>query len=361
MTKLLDAYDAYKTFERNAYFTVCYDAIPSLLKLKLSLKETAENMETILKLLDPDSQQLTPVFKGWNTSDYKHADPKEDFATEYLFQSETAQLLVWVDLDADGLSVEFLYHLADPAVEQWILATNQRLRDTLGRVKKKTFRVLSHNSQRFFTKEVSIENFETVDISRQYNDNFQEINVLIDQAIQETASGLILLYGEPGTGKTSYIKHLISKFSDKSFIFIQNDFVKDLLKPEFISFLLNHRESILVIEDAEKVVISRESSQQGSVVSTILQLTDGLFSDFLNIKIICTFNTDIKKVDKALLRKGRMIAKYEFGPLKADKADALLETLGQEAQHQDMTLADIFRFRSKDFEEKQEKKKIGFK
>ena len=68
---------------------------------------------------------------------------------------------------------------------------------------------------------------------------------------------MILLHGDPGTGKTTYIKHLIYKFLDKEFIFIQNDFVRDLLKPSFISFLLQNKNAILIIEDAEKVVVTR--------------------------------------------------------------------------------------------------------
>lgn len=97
-----------------------------------------------------------------------------------------------------------------------------------------------------------------------------------------------------------------------------------MLHPDFISFLLKHQNAILIIEDAEKVLMSREQMNENSVVSTILQLTDGLFSDYLNIKIICTFNTSLDKIDKALLRKGRMIAYYEFKALIPEKANEIL-------------------------------------
>jgi ATP-dependent 26S proteasome regulatory subunit len=172
-------------------------------------------------------------------------------------------------------------------------------------------------------------------------------------------AGIILLHGESGTGKTSYIKHLISKYQDKEFIFIQNDFVKDLLKPSFISFLLHNKNAILVIEDAEKVVVSRENSGNDSVVSTILQLTDGLFSDFLNIKVICTFNTNIDRIDKALLRKGRMIAKYKFSPLSAEKTTRLAQKLGHENVTGSLTLADIFEMDKRGFDNTV-RKGIGF-
>ena len=185
------------------------------------------------------------------------------------------------------------------------------------------FKVLIAGDGGFYTDDVNTVDFQSVDISELYNDDFAEIDDIISQSLHKTESGMILLHGDPGTGKTTYIKHLICKFLDKDFIFIQDDFVKDLLKPSFVSFLLQNKNAILIIEDAEKVVVTRENAMNDSVVSTILQLTDGLFSDYLNIKIICTFNTNIERIDKALLRKGRMIAKYKFVPLSPIKTAAL--------------------------------------
>ncbi|MDD4149264.1 MAG: ATPase, partial [Bacteroidales bacterium] len=50
-----------------------------------------------------------------------------------------------------------------------------------------------------------------------------------------------------------------------------------------------------------------------------------LLSDALGIKLICTFNTNISKIDKALVRKGRMLTRYEFKELTIDKASVLSE------------------------------------
>jgi DNA polymerase III delta prime subunit len=211
----------------------------------------------------------------------------------------------------------------------------------------------------FNTEEVETNDFVAIDIHELYNDDFPEVDALISASIQKKESGMILLHGEPGTGKTTYIKHLISKFKEKKFIFIQNDFVKELLKPSFIAFLLQNRDALLIIEDAEKVVIARDNASDESVVSTLLQLTDGLFSDFLNIKIICTFNTNLDRIDKALLRKGRMIAKYNFMPLSAEKTAALAKKLGYENVGGSLTLADIFSYDQQSFS-KPIRKTIGF-
>ena len=221
------------------------------------------------------------------------------------------------------------------------------------------FEVLVFQDGTFSTEDVSTGDFKSINIGELYNDDFAEIDELITTALPRQESGIILLHGESGTGKTTYIKHLICRFKDLEFIFVQNDFVRDLLKPSFISFLIQHKNSILIIEDAEKVVIARENSTDDSVVSTILQLTDGLFSDFLNIKIICTFNTELDRIDRALLRKGRMIAKYHFSRLSAEKTAELAKKLGHDSVTGSLTLADIFEFEKRGFKSAV-KKAMGF-
>ena len=76
-------------------------------------------------------------------------------------------------------------------------------------------------------------------------------------------------------------------------------------------------------------------------MSNLLNLSDRLLSDGFHIQIICTFNADLPCSDKALLRKGRLIASYAFGPLARDKA--LANALGQtEPITEAMSLADIY-------------------
>ncbi|MGO8056094.1 hypothetical protein, partial [Rhizobium leguminosarum] len=60
-----------------------------------------------------------------------------------------------------------------------------------------------------------------------------------------------------------------------------------------------------------------------SSVSNLLNISDGLLADFLNVQLVCTFNSSLTFIDTALLRKGRLIAKYEFGKLGITKAQLL--------------------------------------
>lgn len=359
MAELIQAYDSYNEFEKEAYFVVCFDTLPSRLALETPLKVTKKNIERVLDLLNLEQQGMSLVFKYWKTDDSSNADTSKDFPYQYLFKSHDKHLLIWVSLDYDDLDVVFYYDLTDPAVEAWVLETNHQVRKTFGESKTPVFKVLSRNKHNFFTEDVRTDTFK-VDVGRFYNDDFEEVDNIILKSLETEKAGLILLHGTPGTGKTSYIKSLITRFDKKTFIFIQNEFVNELLHPDFISFMLKHRNAILIIEDAEKVITSRDRVNANSVVSTILQLTDGLFSDYLNIKIICTFNTSIDLIDKALLRKGRMIAYYDFKPLNDRKAKELMHSLGLETVGEEMTLADIFNYRDKKFGQ-EPYRKIGFK
>jgi len=358
MAELINALDNYNEFERGSYFAVCFDQIASKLLFDTPLEESKENMEAVLETIDLDSQEIEVVFKNWNTEDAKNADFSKDFPHQYLLKSKSKKLVIWLSLAYEELSTDFLYDTSDLELEQWVILTNHKLRTKFGLNRTPVFKVMSRNGGDFFTKDVRTEGFES-DIQKIYNDDFTEINDVIEASLTIDKAGLILLHGASGTGKTSYIKNLITKHNKKSFIFIQNEFVNELLHPDFISFLLKHQNAILIIEDAEKVLTNREQMNESSVVSTILQLTDGLFSDYLNIKIICTFNTSIDKIDKALLRKGRMIAYYEFQPLAQQKANELLKELKHESTDKDMTLADIYNYRSKNFNQA-EKGRIGF-
>jgi hypothetical protein len=60
------------------------------------------------------------------------------------------------------------------------------------------------------------------------------------------------------------------------------------------------------------------------------------------VQVICTFNSALHLIDSALLRKGRLIAKYEFGKLEVDKAKRLCTHLGKnQVIEKPMTLAEI--------------------
>jgi hypothetical protein len=192
-----------------------------------------------------------------------------------------------------------------------------------------------------------------LDLNLYYNDDFKAIDAIIKERLsKENDKGIVLLHGLPGTGKTTYLRHLIGSMK-KKVMFVSPSVAGNLMNPEFMDLLIDNPNAVLVIEDAENIIMDRRYSSQSSV-SNLLNISDGLLSDCLNVQIICTFNSELSMVDSALLRKGRLIAKYEFGKLHVSKARALSQHLGLEQEiHKPMTLAEITNPDETNYEPKQ--------
>jgi len=180
-----------------------------------------------------------------------------------------------------------------------------------------------------------------LDIDLYYNDDFKAVdNTIKDRLEKENDKGIILLHGLPGTGKTTYLRHLIGS-TKKKVLFVSPAVAGNLMNPEFIDLLIENPNAVLIIEDAENIIMDRKYNSS-SGVSNLLNISDGLLSDCLNVQIICTFNSALNLIDSALLRKGRLIAKYEFGKLDIQKARKLSEHLGvKQSIDKPMTLAEI--------------------
>ncbi len=194
-------------------------------------------------------------------------------------------------------------------------------------------------------KEYETKYLTDVEIETNYNDDFKPIHdKIIKRLNTKHTSGLVLLHGKPGTGKTTYIKGL-THFLDSKVIFIPPFMVKVLADPGFIPFLMKHPNSILVIEDAENVILDRSSSSDNDAISNILNITDGILGDCINVKIIATFNIEKTRIDKALLRKGRLIAEYEFKELSTEKTNNILNKIHTGVvSERGLTLSDIYNY-----------------
>ena len=209
------------------------------------------------------------------------------------------------------------------------------------------------------TKEVHIKK-PKIDFNIHYNEDFFSIHkTIVKQLNKKDTNGLYLFHGQPGTGKSTYIKFLIHQLK-KKVIFISPKMAGELDNLSMTPFLLENRNSVLVIEDAEELITSREEVRHSNL-SMLLNLTDGLLGESLGIQIIATFNTDVKNIDKALLRKGRLSVIYEFKPLALDRTNALLNKLGHtiEVAHP-LSAADIFNFEISNNYEPKLRKAVGF-
>ncbi|PZR27441.1 MAG: AAA family ATPase [Citrobacter freundii] len=202
--------------------------------------------------------------------------------------------------------------------------------------------IISGNARGLILKSLPLKQ-TSLDLNMLFNDDFIEVNKVIKDRLEKTDDkGIVLLHGLPGTGKTTYLRHLVGSLK-KKVMFVSPSIAEDLMRADFIDLLIDNPNSILVIEDAENIITDRRYNSRSSV-SSLLNISDGLLSDCLNVQIICTFNNPINLIDPALLRKGRLIARYEFDKLSVEKAQILSDHLGFDTTIMEpMTLAEVAR------------------
>jgi hypothetical protein len=174
-------------------------------------------------------------------------------------------------------------------------------------------------------------------------------------------NGLVVLHGVYGSGKTYYLRHLISNI-DRKFIYFPLNMIEAISSPEFLPFISQQPNSVLILEDCESLLVHRDNGfSNASALSNLLNLGDGLLADALSVNVICTFNSGLKKIDDAILRKGRLLARYEFKELEVNKARKLAQKIGKNVLiERPMTVSDIYNLDEKGFDNIPSKP-VGFK
>ena len=290
----------------------------------------------------------TKLYENWFEKEYCNKIIKHHYQKEFLINSNKFEYTDNIFL----LENEIVVNIEDSNVyllfseEQCDIVTS--ILNSLKKFKIKSKKttdislIYSLNGE-LDTKELNIKK-PNIDFDIHYNEDFQPIHQeIVKQLNKKDSNGLYLFHGQPGTGKSTYIKYLIHQLK-KKVIFISPKMAGELDNLSMTPFLLDNKNTVFVIEDAEELISSREEVRNSNL-SMLLNLTDGLLGESLGIQIIATFNTDVKNIDKALLRKGRLSTIYEFKNLTLDRTNSLLQKLGHTIEVDNpLPVAEIFNF-----------------
>lgn len=152
---------------------------------------------------------------------------------------------------------------------------------------------------------------------------------------------VMLMAGPPGTGKTTMLRHMLCEHDLSAMVVYDEDLMKrDQL---FHSFLFDADIDMLVIEDADTILASRES-EQNKLMSRFLNVSDGLIK-LPNKKLVFTTNiSDFGKVDPALMRPGRCFDVMHTRALDKDEAVRACRAAGLRlpTEARTYTLAELF-------------------
>ena len=197
-----------------------------------------------------------------------------------------------------------------------------------------------------------------------YYDGMPEWHCHFVENLKKRPYGLSILEGEPGTGKTSYLRHLATELRHTHrFYFIPPLDLEILSQHTFVAFWANQRRYhgsknfVVILEDADTALMRRGTDNREQV-STILNLSDGLLGDFLRLQIICTINGSSEEIDPALLRPGRLTGHRFFRRLPHEQAVRVAASIGKTLKaERSYTLAEIF---NDEFCSRKEPRRIGF-
>jgi len=199
-----------------------------------------------------------------------------------------------------------------------------------------------------------------------YGDSLLDWEEKLVEKWLKTESGITILQGAPGTGKTCYLRHLVHRLCKQClFYYLPQTSYSLLSSPNMVSFWAKQAEDnkrkkkVVIIEDAESILMKRAGDNREEV-GNLLNISDGFLGNFMKMHILCTINTQMDDLDPALLRRGRLIGYREFARLTPEHARAIAEAKGLTlAEQTDYSLAEIYSSQHI-WEGSTQEKRVGF-
>ena len=294
------------------------------------------------------SHEIIPYFKDHNFIEVSRIEvsTREMSSSERLFVNDERKLFAMFShgktTEKNPLfTITFFYDIKNGELDEQV--NFNEINKFAKNKKKANINLIKSDMGHLDTEEYDLA-VPDIDLVLNYGKEFKNVHdIMVKRLNKPNDKGIILLHGEPGTGKTSYIKYLTKLVKEKDILFIPPSMAEMLSEPSIIPFLMDHRNTILIIEDAERVISDRDGNGSAAGVSNLLNLTDGILGDCLNIQVIATFNMKRERIDQALLRKGRLIAEHKFEKLTLDETNKLLKHLKKDyVATEGMVLADIY-------------------
>jgi hypothetical protein len=168
-----------------------------------------------------------------------------------------------------------------------------------------------------------------------------------------SSANILLLIGPPGTGKTTFIRGLLSHTNSSAIVSYDSAILE---KDGFFARFIESDDNVMVLEDSDAFLMSR--TEGNTMMHRFLNVGDGLVTTKGKKMIFSTNLPSIRDIDPALIRPGRCFDIVEFNPLNLSQAKKLADKLGATISERtgDYSVAEIFNAQLN----KPKERKVGF-
>ena len=183
--------------------------------------------------------------------------------------------------------------------------------------------------------------------------NGESLENYYDRYMQSSAN-ILLLIGPPGTGKTTFIRGLLSHTNSSAIVSYDANILD---KDSFFAHFIESDESVMVLEDSDAFLAPRTDGN--TMMHRFLNVGDGLVTTKGKKMIFSTNLPSVRDIDTALTRPGRCFDIITFDTLNAEQANKLADKLEVKLPEvkDSYSIAEVF---NEQQHKPKEKRKVGF-
>lgn len=143
----------------------------------------------------------------------------------------------------------------------------------------------------------------------------------------------ILLYGKPGTGKSSFYQALANHLNIQTIDLLNASTFDELTKPSSSKKSYRHFRALCAIDEIDTIAHNREDDttlENGKIISKLLEFLDNpgtvnieIDGTFYPVSIVVATTNYIERLDPAVVRDGRFDLKIEMTDLDEEEAREL--------------------------------------
>ena len=177
-----------------------------------------------------------------------------------------------------------------------------------------------------------------------FHDIEQDVTKVISGELSKTS---MLLYGDPGNGKTQFVKYLAKKYNlPINIVYFSPDYTNIEISTMFANIPSN---CIVLLEDFDTYFNGRECLMKNEHVrftfDSIINALDGAYNDYKGVVFVMTAN-DIEKIDTSLkMRPSRFKFVRQFSSPSSETRMRILNDLDAVKQTSGLSLDQVFSWR----------------